>query len=431
MSDRDWTPPSAEPPSAAEPSLPATPPAPVPPPAPPRYQPDPTVPPPGYPAPSAYAPAGAYAQAGNAAPVAPAGAYPQAGWAPPPKPGLLPLRPLGFGTLLWAPFQVLRRNPAPTFGSGLLVQLASAGVTLAIVLPFLFLVFGRVESATSADADPILAGAVGGFLLLLLVPIALTLVAAAFLQGVMVVEVASGTLGDKLRFGQLWRRAAKRIWPLLGWTAMVAAAVVVVVVALVAGVALGIGLASSVFGAGGIVAVVLLGVLAGLVVAAASVWLSVKLSLVPSAIVLEDLGVGRAIARSWRLTDGYFWRTFGVEALVQVILSFASQIISQPIGLIGGLLIGLLDPTGSSGAAVALTIGLVVVSTIVSVLVGAITSVVQAGLIAVIYIDLRMRKEGLDLDLERHVEQCARGVAVGDPYLPAGSAPAGAAAWPA
>ena len=33
-------------------------------------------------------------------------------WTPPPKPGLLPLRPMGFGTLLWAPFRTLRRNPA-------------------------------------------------------------------------------------------------------------------------------------------------------------------------------------------------------------------------------------------------------------------------------------------------------------------------------
>ena len=60
-----------------------------------------------------------------------------AAWTPPPKPGLLPLRPLGFGTLLWAPFRTLRRNPAATFGSGLVVQLVSAIATAAVVVPFL------------------------------------------------------------------------------------------------------------------------------------------------------------------------------------------------------------------------------------------------------------------------------------------------------
>ena len=41
---------------------------------------------------------------------------------------------------------------------------------------------------------------------------------------------------------------------------------------------------------------------------------------------------------------------------------------------------------------------------------------VQAALVAVIYIDLRMRKEGLDLELERYVELRDAGQPVGDPY---------------
>ena len=53
---------------------------------------------------------------------------------------------------------------------------------------------------------------------------------------------------------------------------------------------------------------------------------------------------------------------------------------------------------------------------ILSLLIGAITAVVQAALIAVIYIDLRMRKEGLDLELERYVELGDAGRAVDDPY---------------
>ena len=50
----------------------------------------------------------------------PGGAAP--GWTPPPKPGLIPLRPLAFGTLLGAAFQVMRRNPRPTFGIALLLN---------------------------------------------------------------------------------------------------------------------------------------------------------------------------------------------------------------------------------------------------------------------------------------------------------------------
>ena len=117
---------------------------------------------------------------------------------------------MGFGTLLWAPFRTLRRNPAATFGSGLVVQLVSAVATAAVLVPFLAMTFARLDGATTADTDAILAGTIGGFLLLMLVPIALSVVAGAFLQGVMVVDVATGTVGDRLGFGALWnaRRSA-------------------------------------------------------------------------------------------------------------------------------------------------------------------------------------------------------------------------------
>jgi hypothetical protein len=307
------------------------------------------------------------------------------------------------------------------------VQLVSVLATAAVFVPFLILTITRVETASEADTDAILSGAVGALLLLMLVPIVVSVIASAFLQGVMVVEVATGTLGERLTFGALWRRAASRIGPLIGWTLIVAAAllaafgVVVLIIVLAAsisplGLAIGIGVA------------ILLGL--GLLVLGA--WLGVKLSLVPSAIVLERAGIRASIARSWRLTDGYFWRTFGTLLLVAVILNIAAQIVVQPVSLIGTLLAVAIDPTGT-GSGLTLTIVTTIVTMILSLLIGAITAVVQAALVAVIYIDLRMRKEGLDLELERHVEARDAGQPTGDPYLvPAGAtAPARAAGTPA
>lgn len=352
---------------------------------------------------------------------------PQGAWTPPPRPGLLPLRPLGFGTLLWAPFRTLRRNPAATFGSGLVVQLVSGVATAAVFVPFLAVTMSRLENAAEADADAIMAGTVGGFLLLMLVPIAISVVASAFLQGVMVVEVASGTLGDSLGFGALWRRAARRIWPLIGWTLLVGAALLVGFALLVAIVVL-TGMISPVGLAVGIAVAAILAL--GLAVLGA--WIGVKVSLVPSVIVLEHAGIRTAMARSWRLTDGFYWRTFGTLILVGVILNTAANIVVQPVSLVGTLLAVIVDPTGT-GAALTITIVTTVVTFVLSLLIGAITAVVQAALVAVIYIDLRMRKEGLDLELERHVEARGAGLPVEDPYRPpAGAAPyAGATAMPA
>ncbi|WP_235508270.1 hypothetical protein [Agromyces sp. Soil535] len=446
MSDHDWQAPGGAAPgpsgadAAAAPNGAGTPPVPPPDPSGAPAQPEYEAPVYGQPAdgrPGAGQPA--YSQPGYGPPptygrtpygapsFADPGAYPPpaaGGWTPPPKPGLLPLRPLGFGTLLWAPFRTLRRNPAATFGSGLVVQLVSAVASAAVVVPFLVMTFSRLGTATEADADAILSGTVGGFLLLMLVPIALSIIASAFLQGVMVVDVASGTVGGRLGFGALWKRAAKRIWPLIGWTVLVAAALLAAFALLVLIVLLAASI-SPVGLAVGIVVAVLLGL--GLVVL--GFWVGVKLALVPSVIVLEHTGIRTAVARSWRLTDGFYWRTFGVLLLVAVILNVAAQVVVQPVSLIGTILALIVDPTGAgTEAALTITVITTVITLILSILIGAITAVVQAALVAVIYIDLRMRREGLDLELQRYVELREGGQPVGDPYgAPSGAAEASAA----
>ncbi|MCD2444016.1 hypothetical protein LQ757_17170 [Agromyces sp. SYSU K20354] len=379
------------------------------------------------PAPSAGSPSGAPApgyasQPGGGSSDSPYGAPPpplpgtSGGWAPPPKPGLLPLRPLGFGTLLWAPFTALRRNPAATFGSGLVVQLISAIATIAVIVPFAVFTFSRIESAAAEDLDALLAGSVGGLLLVMLVPIAVSIVAAAFLQGVMVVEVATGTLGERLGFGALWRRAAKRIGPLLGWTAIVTLAVLLVIAAFVAVIVVG-----ALTSPAALVVAIVATLLAGLGVAVLAAWLGTKLSIVPSIIVLERAGIRAAVRRSWLLTNDYFWRTLGTLLLVALILNFASQVVVQPISFIGSILAVLIDPNGT-GAGLTVTIITTVVTLILSLVIGAITAVVQAALVAIIYVDLRMRHEGLDLELARTVELRDTGHPVGDPFAPPATA---------
>ena len=393
MSDHEWQPPASVPNSGADAAgSPFG--APTPPPPPPFGAPPASGPPTGYgPPPQGWAPP---------APT---------GWTPPPKPGLLPLRPMGFGTLLWAPFRTLRRNPAPVFGTGLVVQLVSAIATALVFVPLFIWLFGRLETASDADMDAIMTGAVGWILLLSLVPIAISVVAGAFLQGVMVVEVASGTLGERLAFGALWRRAAQRIGPLIGWTLLIGGAVTLVI-----GLVVALVVTAAFISPEAAIAAVLVAVLLGLGLAVLWAWLGTKLALVPSVIVLERAGISQAVRRSWRLTNGSYWRTFGLILLVGLNVGTAANIVVQPVSLAGSILAIVIDPTGT-GAGLTITIATTVVTALLSILIGAITAVVQAALIAVIYIDLRMRTEGLDLELERHVEARDAGLAVSDPYL--------------
>jgi hypothetical protein len=136
--------------------------------------------------------------------------------------------------------------------------------------------------------------------------------------------------------------------------------------------------------------------------------------------MIERLSLGAAIARSWRLTTGAFWKTFGIQLLVAVIINVALQVISAPLSLLSPLLLVLLDPNGQNQAStMGVSISITVLAAAVTLVFGAIGAVVQAATSALIYVDRRIRTEGLDLELARVVEARQAGEQnVADPYLP-------------
>ncbi|MET1017574.1 MAG: hypothetical protein ABWX76_12185 [Leifsonia flava] len=335
------------------------------------------------------------------------------GWTPPPKPGIIPLRPLSFGTLLGAPFQMLKRNPKATFGSALLIQGIVGVATIAAIVPFTLWIVGRVDNASVEDQSEVIAGSVGLGILVGVVLFAVSLLASALLQGVIVLEAARATLGEKLTLGALWKRVLPRVLPLVGWllllgigfTLALAFLVLIAVLIFAQGEGfLGLGIAYS--------------VLAGIGLLVLSVWIYTKTLLVPCAIVLERLGILAAVRRSWVLVRGAFWKVFGVNLLVAVIVNTIAQIVTAPLSILVGFGTTILDPNGSGDqvAFLVITNGLVLLVTII---IGAVASVVQSGTIAFLYIDRRIRTEALDLDLQRAVEARESGTEAADPYLPA------------
>jgi len=348
---------------------------------------------------------------------APQPGYGQApGWVPPPKPGLIPLRPIAFGTMLGASFQVMRRNPRPTFGVALLLSLLSYGLLALAVGAVVFASFERVNSASSENFDDVFAGAVGLAVLAALVPLLISVIVTAIMQGIISLEVARSTIGEKLRFSGLWRLARGRIWALIGWS-LLTSAVLYGAIILVAVIATLIGILG---GAVGIAIAILVGLGAGLALVVLGAWLFTKLSLVPSILLLERRKLPAAITRSWSLTTGYFWKTLGVQLLVGAIVSAASQVISAPIGFIGGIAGSLLNPNGDPDAEIGFLIILTAISGLISVLFQAITIVAMSSVTSLIYIDIRMRKEGLDLELARFVEARQAGdTSVVNPYATA------------
>jgi hypothetical protein len=361
------------------------------------------------------------ASSATSAPPPSSAAGANAQWRPPPKPGLIPLQPLSFGTILGSSFRVMRRNPGPTLGLSLLTYGLTTLAALFIYGYFYLQILDRTMMADNpSDEDLIAIGGLFGMLLISVVPFALSLVASAIMQGLISLEVARGTIGERLKSGGLWRLAKGRIAPLIGWSFLIFGAILVgsVVAVLLLSLVIGILVAAGNGALAGVLGI-FLAIVIMLVFIAATAWIGTKTSLVPSILMLERLRLFAAIGRSWRLTNGHFWRTFGTVLLVNVILSFASQIVSVPILFIAQFASLLLNPNGDIESFTTMFGVVFLASSVVSVIFGAVSLVAISSTISLIYIDIRMRNEALDLELMRYVES-KHGTAPGidNPFLP-------------
>lgn len=329
------------------------------------------------------------------------------------------------GIILGGAFQVLRRNPAATLAPALVLTVLVAVIQVIGSAGFLSSYLGAVTDLSTSDAAPsssTLNGIASGFLGYALTTVLsglLSLIVTAIIEAIVTVQVASSTLGARLKLSGLWRRLRGRRGAVIGWAALSGAAALlavgIVILALV-----GIGLT----GPAGIGIAVFLGFVLGVGLFVVFLWLWVKLGFVPAAIVLERASIQQSMGRSWRLTNGAFWRTFGIRLLVIAMITVATSIITTPVSLLFSLGGVVLQPNGSPESALT---GTVLLSTIVTQAVTAVISavglVLSTATVALLYLDRRMRLEGLDLDLARFVERRTAGEqGLRDPYLPSEAA---------
>jgi hypothetical protein len=155
--------------------------------------------------------------------------------------------------------------------------------------------------------------------------------------------------------------------------------------------------------AGATVAGVLICVVGGLAGCLFALYVAISLSLTTPALMLEKQGIIPSLTRSRNLVRGSWWRVFGISLLAGIIASVISGIISAPFALAGP---GLAIFSGSVGSAFDFTSLLVsgIGGLIGSTLVGPFSS----GVVALIYLDRRMRAEGLDQTLQQAVATTAR-----------------------
>jgi hypothetical protein len=118
---------------------------------------------------------------------------------------------------------------------------------------------------------------------------------------------------------------------------------------------------------------------------APGIYLWVVWSVAAPVLLLEDVVGWQAMKRSRALVTGRFWPTLAV-VLLSLLITFAVQL------AIGGVLAGLVSVSGND-------VALAIADFIAQTASGVLTTPLSAAILTVLYFDLRVRKEGFDLEL--------------------------------
>ena len=359
----------------------------------------------GYPGAASYPGSGSYPSGG---------AYPGAGYGPGSngaanfyvyKPGIIPLRPLSIGDIYQGAFAAIKTNARTMFG----FTTALLGVAIVISIGINYAIINlALPSYINADSPyaSALGGAFGAFSQL--GGTLLQALATVLLSGLIVVAVSRSVLGRVASSKEVWERTKSKFLPLIGLniiTSIISGLMliigIVVFFVLLASVASTAETDRELFQGLGMS---LVGLLILMVVSAlVSSYLSIKFSVASPAMVLENLGVFAAIGRSWSLTRGNFWRLFGINILTAIITSMVAGIFGGIAGALGAIfvVVGSSSPEDMLASLNTTYILTMVMSTIAQLLILPFTSSVNA----LLYIDLRMRKEGLDVELRNAVAE--------------------------
>ncbi|MFF8472954.1 hypothetical protein [Streptomyces sp. NPDC015414] len=320
------------------------------------------------------------------------------GWGGPPpaaKPGVIPLRPLGVGEILDGAVSTMRTYWRTVLG----ISLTVAVVTQLGLILLQGLLLNDNET-TDTLSDPRSSGseilrALGTVMAGTSVVVVISVIGSIVATALLTTVTSRAVLGKPVSAGEAWRDARPQVPGLFGLLLLLG----LISVGLMLGGALpGILVLALGGNEGAGVALLVLGMLAALVVA---IWLTVRFSLASPALMLERQGIVKSMSRSAKLVRGSWWRVVGIQSLAGLIANIVSSLVVIPFSLLAGAV-------GGDGMATFFTPGaqnagwtFLIISGIGSVIGAMITLPISAGVTVLLYIDQRIRREALDLELAR------------------------------
>ncbi|OKJ22991.1 glycerophosphoryl diester phosphodiesterase membrane domain-containing protein [Streptomyces sp. CB01580] len=322
------------------------------------------------------------------------GAGPQGpGWGQPPaaaKPGVIPLRPLGVGEILDGAVSTMRTHWRTVLGFTLAVSVIAQIATILMQRYLLPDPIVMDPKATGPEALRQATESVQSTLITNVPSMLITLIATLFTTSVLTVVISRSVLGRPVSLADAWAEARPRLPQLLGLTMLLTLmSAALMTLGLLPGLLVG-----STAGAG----LVVIGLPAALAVV---LWLMVRFALASPALMLERQSITSSMRRSAKLVRNAWWRTFGVLALTWLLTAIVAVIIAIPFTIIAMVV----DSSGTESllfdGSMFSTWPYLIISGIGQVITATITYPLSAGVMALLYIDQRIRREALDLELAR------------------------------
>ncbi len=318
----------------------------------------------------------------------------------PTPPSPTPSRPLDVGDVISAGFRLYGAHLKQYFGISLRATLWTLLPVLALI-PLLLIVLGL---APTSEPSPML---ILGFLLALLLFLVVLVygLAKSLTNAALITRLAFGELlGQPESVAIAQRQVQSKMWRFLNAALLLGLIFVGIMLGVLLAISLflvmPLGILISMAGntEGSIIAIigsVLLGFLLLLIFSIFWVWLLARFWFPEALLAVEDsLTASAAISRCWHLTQNYAWR-------IVLIISVAF-IVTLPLIFIVQVIVNILQPIVTIFLArdspVLATI-MIIISYLISFLSNIFLLPFWQALKAVIYYDLRARKEGLDLQL--------------------------------
>lgn len=301
------------------------------------------------------------------------------------------LRPLSLGELLDRIFTHYRQHVG--LFAGIMALPAVAGLGIVLINPQQqnpVEAFRVATGSPSAGSPPVLGPDVFLWILLFTAMYWLLFSVALAASAIAVSDVQLGrpaTIAGSYRRvrGKIIRLAVMMVAMIL---AVFGAVFVGALVAMIPAIAIGV-----LFAAASGVAAAIVGMLAGLLGVVAgfglALWAMAGMGVALPALALEDLSISKAFERSWNLTKGYRRRIILIFALALVLMYVAAFVFQGPFWVAMALV--------GENSAVMPTLGYL--ASLSGLLGQALISPLGMIGVVLVYFDLRVRKEGLDLKL--------------------------------